>query len=212
MSESDRQKWDARYARRQAADTRPSALLEMALARYSRERGRSRGLTALDLACGSGRNSLWLARQGFQVDAVDISAEALALGARSWARSDRARRGSIRWLQADLDDGLPRATWGGGYGVITVIRFIDLPLLRQLPALLKPGGMLVVELHLNLPGAPARGALSGPGNPAYLAPPGALAEATVGLETRQLEEGLFPAGPGRQEALARFVGLRPAVD
>lgn len=39
----------------------------------------SRG-RALDLGCGPGRNAIWLARQGFDVDAVDLSSSALAWG------------------------------------------------------------------------------------------------------------------------------------
>ena len=44
---------------------------------------------ALDLGCGAGRNSLWLARQGFDVDAVDLSQAAVA-----WA-SERASEAAI---------------------------------------------------------------------------------------------------------------------
>ncbi|HET7017030.1 MAG TPA: class I SAM-dependent methyltransferase [Streptosporangiaceae bacterium] len=41
---------------------------------------------ALDLGCGPGRNALWLARAGFEVDAIDLSPAAVA-----WAR-ERARQ------------------------------------------------------------------------------------------------------------------------
>jgi SAM-dependent methyltransferase len=205
MSQADRDKWDNRYKGQQAANARPSALLEEALARFSRQRGDLRDLAALDLACGAGRNSLLLARHGCRVDAVDISSEALALGARRWKQAGGGQwPGAIRWLQADLDDGLPP---GDDYDLIAVIRFLDLALLRQLSARLNPGGMLVAELHMNLPGAPDT--VSGPGNPDFLAAPGALAGVLTGLEIWQLEEGIFDTGPGRKEALARFIGVRP---
>ena len=38
------------------------------------------GGKALDLGCGPGRNAIWLAQQGFAVDAVDLSSTALAWG------------------------------------------------------------------------------------------------------------------------------------
>jgi SAM-dependent methyltransferase len=41
----------------------------------------SSGARALDLGCGPGRNALWFARQGYRVDAVDLSTEAI-----TWAR------------------------------------------------------------------------------------------------------------------------------
>jgi SAM-dependent methyltransferase len=44
---------------------------------------------ALDLGCGPGRNAIYLARSGFQVDAVDISAAAIG-----WA-TDRAREAGV---------------------------------------------------------------------------------------------------------------------
>src|SRR5450830_971774 len=36
------------------------------------------GGRVLDLACGSGRNAIWLAQQGYQVDAIDRDALAVA--------------------------------------------------------------------------------------------------------------------------------------
>lgn len=50
------------------------------LARWVRE-GRIAPGRAVDLGCGHGRNAVFLARQGFSVDALDASAQALA-----WAR------------------------------------------------------------------------------------------------------------------------------
>jgi SAM-dependent methyltransferase len=216
MSRSDREKWDGRYAsQRHTDDYQASALLEDALERLTAERRRLTGLRALDLASGAGRNSILIAQRGMEVDAIDVSAEGLAIGARRWAEAearaeanDRMEGGSIQWIQADLHRGLPLQ---GGYDLIVVVRFLDLTLLRTLPERLNPGGMLVVELHLDLRGDPAWESVSGPGNPVYLVAPGALAAATAGLEVLRLEEGVFETGAGRREALARFVGIRAAT-
>ena len=67
MSDEDRQRWNERY-REGAYQFRehPSAVLldwQDALA----------GSTALDLACGRGRNTLYLATLGFDVHAIDVS-------------------------------------------------------------------------------------------------------------------------------------------
>ena len=53
---------------------------------------------ALDLACGEGRNALWLAERGWQVTAVDFSAVGLAKAQR--LASERAL--DLRWVEADV--------------------------------------------------------------------------------------------------------------
>ncbi|MEU6004767.1 class I SAM-dependent methyltransferase [Streptomyces sp. NPDC047453] len=61
------------------------------------ERGLIGGHRALDLGCGPGRNALHLAERGFEVDAVDLSPQAIA-----WAR-ERAREtgAEVRFLCQD---------------------------------------------------------------------------------------------------------------
>jgi malonyl-CoA O-methyltransferase len=63
--------------------------------------GDPRGLTALDLACGTGRHALWLAQAGAAVTAVDFSEGML----------DQARRkpgaDHIRFVKHDLHHPLP---------------------------------------------------------------------------------------------------------
>ena len=58
------------------------------------------GARALDLGCGPGRNAIWLAEQGYQVDAVDLSPEAL-----DWARERAAQRGvEVNLVRANIFD------------------------------------------------------------------------------------------------------------
>ncbi|MFD5227109.1 class I SAM-dependent methyltransferase [Streptomyces qaidamensis] len=76
--------WDDFYADRSRPvpffPARPDESLVAAV-----ERGVLGGGRALDLGCGPGRNALYLAARGFDVDAVDLSSTAL-----DWAR-ERAR-------------------------------------------------------------------------------------------------------------------------
>jgi SAM-dependent methyltransferase len=67
--------WDDRYTSGQTGWDRPhhAHQLERAVTRLNLPLGR-----ALDLGCGRGRNSRWLAEQGFSVVGVDISAVAIA--------------------------------------------------------------------------------------------------------------------------------------
>jgi SAM-dependent methyltransferase len=48
----------------------------------------TRGGRALDLGCGPGRNAVWLAEQGYEVDAIDLSATAI-----DWGRERAAAAG-----------------------------------------------------------------------------------------------------------------------
>jgi tellurite methyltransferase len=86
VSQAERDKWDERYRSGSYEDrTHPTALVATWLPLL-------RAGTALDVACGAGRNALFLAASGFQVDALDISAVGLDRG-----RRDAERRGlSVR--------------------------------------------------------------------------------------------------------------------
>ena len=62
--------------------------------------------TALDLACGTGRNSIHLARRGWAVTGVDFSDAALEV-ARERSKTERL---PIRWLHKDLLSWTPPAS------------------------------------------------------------------------------------------------------
>jgi SAM-dependent methyltransferase len=96
---------------------------------------------ALDVATGTGRNALYLADRGHEVDAVDVSDEALEL-----ARKRAAERGvDVDWIRADLEEFDPEPDT---YDVITVSFFAALEYLPDLKEALAPGGVLIYEHHL----------------------------------------------------------------
>lgn len=100
---------------------------------------------ALDLACGEGRNTVWLAEQGWRVTGVDFSGVALAK-ARSLAE---ARRVDPEWLQANLVEHEPER---GAYD-LAIVLYLQVPaaerrtILRRAAAALAPGGVLLVVAH-----------------------------------------------------------------
>lgn len=96
---------------------------------------------ALDVATGDGRNAVFLAEHGYDVDAIDVSDVAL-----EQARERAERRGvDVDWIRADLADVDLEAD---EYDVITVSFFDALEYLPALAAALAPGGVLVYEHHL----------------------------------------------------------------
>jgi SAM-dependent methyltransferase len=100
----------------------------------------------LDLACGSGRAAVWLARQGWRVTGVDHQPEVLALG-RELARDAGV---TVTWSVADLRD--PGAVPAGRWAAILLFRFLHRPLLADLPARLRPGGVLMLRTFRDAPG------------------------------------------------------------
>jgi SAM-dependent methyltransferase len=138
MSETDRQRWDRRY-REWANDPFPAPdplLLQFTPPAFISRSARSR---ALDLACGRGQNGLWLAEQGYSVDLIDISREALQI-----ARAEAGRRGlrTVNFFCADLD-ALPLEA--ESFDLICGFRFLKRDLFPVLRAAVKPGGRIVYE-------------------------------------------------------------------
>jgi SAM-dependent methyltransferase len=102
------------------------------------------GQRVLCVADGEGRNSVWLARQGLQVDAFDI-AEAGVAKARRLAATQGV---SVNYTVADCDGfDWPAASLDGVAAIF--VQFAD-PALRSrlfahMVASLKPGGVLVLQ-------------------------------------------------------------------
>ena len=73
MATDDRVKWDRQHAAGHGADQASGFLKEVLLSgSWAIPRGRS-----LDIAAGKGRNAIFLAEQGFDVVAIDVSSVAL---------------------------------------------------------------------------------------------------------------------------------------
>lgn len=159
MSAEDREKWDGKYSGRSAPDElQPDEWLTTNL--KDAPPGR-----ALELACGLGGNAIWLARQGWRVDAVDVSPVGLEIAER-FARTQHA---DVRWIAADLDDYTPEREV---YDLVVVFRFLDRKRLPEIvTSALKPGGRLIYETfaqaHLDRPENHLR-------NPAFTLAPGEL--------------------------------------
>ncbi len=188
---TERDKWEAKYrAGEYSHDGPPSGLLRRWLPALPRGR-------ALDVAAGLGRNALFLARAGYKVDAVDISPTGLAEAAR------RARRAKlrVRWIAADLDSYRPARS---RYDVVVNAFFLKRRLFPALRAAVKPGGVMIVETHMQGPND------GGPCSSAHRLRPGELRRRFRGWEVLELEEGLFREG-GRTWLLGRIVARRPVV-
>jgi SAM-dependent methyltransferase len=105
--------------------------------------------TALDAGSGEGADAIWLARHGWTVTAVDVSAVALerAAGYAAAAGEEIARR--ITWQQEDLLTWAPEAQ---RFDLVSA-QFMHLPgaeleaMHQRLAAAVRPGGTLLVVAH-----------------------------------------------------------------
>jgi tellurite methyltransferase len=93
---------------------------------------------ALDLAMGEGRNAVYLAEQGFVVDGVDISREAVQKG----MRLAQSRGVRINGVVADLGRYIVRP---GHYDLICCFFFLDRTLFPAMIAGLRPGGAILYQ-------------------------------------------------------------------
>jgi len=92
----DARAWDERYAASELVwSARPNQFVESELADLVPGR-------ALDLACGEGRNALWLAERGWEVTAVDFSLVGLDKGRSLQTRHERGRDLRVEWVHADV--------------------------------------------------------------------------------------------------------------
>lgn len=134
MSRADRERWDRRYADPSGSlKQEPHALL----VRYAPPC--QPGFRALELACGLGRDALWLGRQGCRVDAVDISFTALR---QAHAEKLRQKIDGVHFILADLDHfPLPDLT----YDLVYVFRFLDRKLFPAIRDRVRPGGLVIYE-------------------------------------------------------------------
>jgi dihydroneopterin aldolase len=119
------------------ADSVPSRFVTQQLCRLPKGR-------ALDVACGSGRHALYLAANGFEVDAIDRDRESLAT-----LSAAAAQRHLSHFAVKEVD--LERTTDerpefpANAYDVVLVSFYLHRPLFPWLIDALKPKGVLLYE-------------------------------------------------------------------
>jgi len=132
--------WDRRYASPDEPEWAPTPLVIETAEKLKAGR-------ALDLACGTGRNALWLAQQGWSVTAVDGSAKAIEI----LVRRAEARGVEIDARVADLEKGeyhVQPSAWD----LITICYYLQRDLLEPAKLGVVPCGVLMVIVHISAAG------------------------------------------------------------
>ncbi len=151
---------------------------------------------ALDIACGQGRNALFLAERGFAVTGYDVSDQALAQ-----LRAEATKRHvDLTLHQADLEGcpPLPRSA----FDVVLDFFYLQRTLFPALTESLRPGGVLVVRTFSR-----AGNFSGGLINPDFVLEPGELLRIFSGWDILTHEEGIEPSKKGG--SLAGIVARRP---
>ena len=154
------------------------------------------GGQALDIACGQGRNSIYLAEHGFTVCAVDISEEGLQQLALESGR--RALAIETRRVDLEASPHLPE----GPFDVVLDFYYLHRPLLPQFVKIVRPGGVVILRTFSSAGPFDLRQL-----NPDFVLRPGELLEIFAGWEVLRHEEGIEPSRKGG--SLAGIVARRP---
>ncbi|RQW89364.1 MAG: class I SAM-dependent methyltransferase [Geobacter sp.] len=104
------------------------------------------GTNALDIACGEGRNSIYLAKRGFHVTGLDISKAGLEKG-RQWMEREGVKI-NLRVVNLEKFELTEK------YDLILNCNFLLRDLIPKSVAALSPGGIIVIDTLLDSPFVP----------------------------------------------------------
>ncbi len=186
MSSDRIQQWNERYRAGEQTFETPSPLV----AQFTNELVPG---SALDLACGPGRNAFYLAKRGWRVTAVDGTAVAIdLLLARAGNLSIDARVADLEASEFKVD--------ADAYELVLSCYYLQRSLIPTIMSGVTPGGLLIAVVHLadaDQPrGTPTR---------AY---PGELSAFFDGWRILHYREG-EPGESGHRHAVAELVAKKP---
>lgn len=146
----DRERWNRKYSESPSHWLEPDAFLMRAFAEHVVPCFPNGG-TALDLAGGAGRNSIWLAKQGWEVTLIDIS----DTGVEQARQKAGPLASHIHFAVNDLTGFTASQT---GFDLVMVFFYLDREIFPEILRAIGPGGFLIYRTHtleqLRLPGGP----------------------------------------------------------
>ena len=134
MAITDQIKWDKKYQETpKLLEKRDVGIKLKEALKYSKV-----GL-ALDVACGAGKNSIYLAQNSFTVESLDISKVALdALKSNNYS--------NISTFLTDLDGFVPEQN---KYDLIVMTNYLDREMIPKLASALPVDGILFIETYMH---------------------------------------------------------------
>ncbi|MDP3301132.1 MAG: methyltransferase domain-containing protein [Sulfuricurvum sp.] len=152
----------------------------------------SHGKRALDIACGTGRNTHYLAKLGYEVDAVDIS---------DYALSQIDRTNQIHTIESDLTN---YSIASNSYDLIININYLERKLFSSMIEGLTNEGILIFETFITAHEA----GYHNPSNPDFLLRSNELPTAFSALKTLFYEERDNINMYGEKVKIASYIGQK----
>jgi len=177
---AERERWNKKYRESPGSWREPDPFLPHAFSEYIRPLFPAAG-RALDLAGGTGRHAIWLARQDWEVTLIDIANEGL-----EQARQNAGPLASrMHFIEGDLTCFSASQMQ---FDVLMVFFYLERKLFPEIVKSIRPGGLLIYKTltraQLDLPG--------GPKDPAYLLEEGELPKLVERMQilhySEQIEE------------------------
>ena len=166
---TERERWNQKYGESPGAWLEPDPFLARAFSEYIQPLF-PHGGSALDLAGGAGRHSIWLAKQGWDVTLIDISETGVEL-ARQNAGPLAAH---IHFVIDDLTQFRASQTQ---FDLVMGFFYLERKIFPEIVKALRPGGLLLYKTYttdqLKLPG--------GPKDASHLLAPGELLRLVGGM-------------------------------
>ena len=185
---ADQRRWDKRFWRQEfALGKEPNPFLKKHI--HLLPRGK-----ALDIATGEGRNAVFLAQHGFEVDAIDIS----EMGLRKARKLAREKGVSVNTFPVDLDEYQIEKE---RYDLITNFYFLKRRLIPRIKKGLKKGGRVIFETYI-LEHRKLR--TGGPKQAKYFLKPNELLRLFRDFRILFYREGIFKEGR-RRKAVASLI-------
>jgi SAM-dependent methyltransferase len=188
----ERKGWDRKYRESPGSWMVPDPFLTRAFSQYILPLF-PRGGSALDLAGGAGRHSIWLAQRGWEVTLIDISETGVEQARHHAGRFashihfavDDLTHFNASQTQLQATSGvMSDATFEGMFEVVIAFFYLERTIFPEIVKALRPGGLLVYKTHTL-----AHPQLAvGPKNPAHLLKPDELLQLAEGLQILHYRE------------------------
>lgn len=161
----------------------------------------------LDLACGSGRNGLYLIENDIYVDFADVNGESLEQVKSSLSCEDKTKQSLANFWQVDFEQVNTTPLQGKHFSACMVFRYLHRPLFEQIKAAIIPGGMIIYETFTEQQAQFGR-----PTNPNFLLKPGELIELFSDWKILYSFEGLVNELDDTKvtQAIAQIVAIKPS--
>lgn len=159
----------------------------------------------LDLACGLGRNGLYLLNNNIPTVFADRNPESLDIVQNRIVQLAPPQSANARLWEVDLETENSRPLAEQYFGAIIVFRYLHRPLLEEIKASVLPGGLVIYETFTQ-----AQASIGRPRNPDYLLKDRELEHSFAGWQRLHCFEGMIPSAiSGETQAIAQLVARKP---